>query len=558
MIDGDIAQASNDLGSMPYVILGMYLLMLLVFGLLGYLKSTNSEEDYYLAGRDQGWVVSALTIMATFFSTFALLGAPGTVYKEGVIFALFSLNVPMAGAAVYFLGSRIRKIGRAKGYVTPADMIADYYDSPVGLRLLVALIGCLYAIPYVVMQIKAGGLLADEMFPGAHSFEWGCVILALITMLYIMIGGMRSVAWTDVLQGLLLMCGMLVAGFATVAALGGLGSFLDSIARLPAKSLSAPGTSGSWTAGFLFSICMFASLGSMVQPAQWMRFYSARSSKTLKRSSLIFAVCLTSCFLFGIMLVGLGGQVLYPLVDSTGQYFTNEAGIMVPNPEVGDNVRDYDKILVVILKNHLPRLLPTIGTLVATIILVAIMAAAMSTADSNLHAMSAVVTRDVYDRFIRPEASDKERTWIGRAVIAGGTIISVGLVLLSKSVEDSARNGESTDPLAMIVNLMILAIAFSSQLLPVTFDMLFIRKGSRAGAIAGILVGLGLVAMFSKLVTPHLGEGLQETIGSMGKLLDKGTWGLIGNTLVFAVVTQFTKPVAQETKHELEQILESR
>jgi SSS family solute:Na+ symporter len=557
MGEGDLAQATQDLGSMPHVIVGLYLLMLLVFGIVGYLKSTNSEEDYYLAGRGQGWLVSALTIMATFFSSFALLGAPGMVYREGLIFALFSLNVPMAGAAVYFLGSRIRKVGRAKGYVTPADMIAEYYDSPVALRLLVALIGCLYAIPYVVMQIKAGGLLADEMFPGAHSFEWGCVNLAVITMLYIMIGGMRSVAWTDVVQGLLLMGGMLVAGFATVAALGGIGGFFESVSKLPAKSLSAPGTSGRWTVGFLFSICMFASLGSMVQPAQWMRFYAARSTKTLKRSSLIFAVCLTSCFLFGIMLVGLGGQVLYPLVDSTGQYFTNEAGKMVPNPEVGANVRDYDKILVVVLKNYLPKLLPTIGTLVATIILVAIMAAAMSTADSNLHAMSAVVTRDVYDRFIRPEASDKERTWVGRGVIAGGTIISVGLVLLSKSVEESAKKGEAIDPLAMIVSLMILAIAFSSQLLPVTFDMLFFRKGSRAGAIAGILVGLGLVALFSPLVTPHLGEGLQAGIGKMGKFLDKGTWGLIANTMVFVVVTNFTRKVSQEKREEMEQILGS-
>ena len=555
MNESDIAQATQDLGKLPYVIVGMYLLMLLVFGFIGYRKSTNSEEDYYLAGRGQGWLVSALTIMATFFSSFALLGAPGTVYKEGVIFALFSLNVPMAGAAVYFLGSRIRKVGRAKGYVTPADMIADYYGSQVGLRLLVALIGCLYAIPYVVMQIKAGGLLADEMFPGAHSFEWGCVILALITMLYIMIGGMRSVAWTDVVQGLLLMSGMLVAGFATVAALGGPSGFLDSIAKLPAKSLSAPGTSERWTAGFLFSICMFASLGSMVQPAQWMRFYSARSTKTLKRSSLIFAIGLTSCFLFGIMLVGLGGQVLYPLVDSTGQYFTNEAGKMVPNPEVGANVRDYDKILVVILKNYLPKLLPSVGALVATIILVAIMAAAMSTADSNLHAMSAVVTRDVYDRFIHPEASDKERTWVGRGVIAGGTILSVGLVLLSKSVEESAKKGEATDPLAMIVSLMILAIAFSSQLLPVTADMLFIRKGTKAGAIAGILVGLSIVALFSPLVTPHLGDELKKTIAQMGKLLDKGTWGLIANTIVFAVVSSFTEQVSQEKREEMEQII---
>jgi Na+/proline symporter len=59
---------------LPHTVLVLYLFMLLVFGYLSYRRSNNSEADYYLAGRDQGWWVTALTIMATFFSSFALLG----------------------------------------------------------------------------------------------------------------------------------------------------------------------------------------------------------------------------------------------------------------------------------------------------------------------------------------------------------------------------------------------------------------------------------------------------------------------------------------------------
>ena len=135
----------------PYLILSSYLLILISFGWLGYRRSQTGEEDYYLAGREQGWVVSSLTIMATFFSSFALLGAPGMVYKEGVVFALFRLNVPVAGLCVYLFGARIRRAGRLKGYITPADMISDYYGSRISLRLLVAFAGFLYAIPYVMM-----------------------------------------------------------------------------------------------------------------------------------------------------------------------------------------------------------------------------------------------------------------------------------------------------------------------------------------------------------------------------------------------------------------------
>ena len=94
----------------PLLVLVIYLTVLLGLGWLGYRRSTGGEEDYYLAGRSQGWIVSSFTIMATFFSSFALLGAPGMVYREGVVFALVSLNVPVAGFCVYLFGDRIRRL----------------------------------------------------------------------------------------------------------------------------------------------------------------------------------------------------------------------------------------------------------------------------------------------------------------------------------------------------------------------------------------------------------------------------------------------------------------
>jgi len=520
-------------GSIPYIVVGLYLLMLLVFGYLGYRRSVSNEEDYYLAGRSQGWTVTSLTIMATFFSSFALLGAPGMVYRDGVVFALFSLNVPVAGAAIYIIGSRIRRIGREKGYVTPADMIADYYGSRAGLRLLVALIGILYAVPYVVIQIQAGGILAQQLFPGAAAFENGAVVLALVTMLYIMVGGMRSVAWTDVVQGLLLVGGMLLAGVAVVAVLGGPSSFFKAIAALPPKSLSVPGTTGRWTPEMLFTASVFASLGSMIQPAQWMRFYAARSGAVLRRSALIFSVVLTACFFFGVMLVGLGGQAAYPLVDGAGQYRMDEMGRVLPHAAVGSKASEFDQVLVVILKNHLPELLGPFGVVLAALILVAIMAAAMSTADSNLHALSALLTHDVYDQFVRPQASQVERTWVGRAIIALVTVLALGLVLWGRR---SAHN-----PLGMIVILGLLAIAFSTQLLPLTIDMLFVRRGTRVGAIWGVVTGLVIIFFLSPFFSMMAGDTFKDVLTSMKGMIDVGAWGLGGNVVVFVGVSVWTR-----------------
>ncbi|MBT5831655.1 MAG: sodium:solute symporter family protein, partial [Candidatus Latescibacteria bacterium] len=406
-----------------------------------------------------------------------------------------------------------------------------HYGSPVALRLLVALIGVLYAVPYVVIQIQAGGILSQMMFQSEHAFEIGAVVLSLITMLYIMIGGMRSVAWTDVVQGVLLVGGMLLAGFCAVAVMGGPIPFFEAVAKLPPKSLTAPGTTGLWRPEILFTASLFASIGSMIQPAQWMRFYAARSDAVLRRSALIFAVVLTGCFFFGVMLVGLGGQVLYPLVNDAGAYLLDASGRVLPHPMVGETARDFDRVLVVVLQNHLPELLGSFGAVLAALVLVAIMAAAMSTADSNLHAMSALLTHDVYDQYIRPQASQRERTWVGRGVIAFATVVALALVILSRY--------SPANPLGMIVILGLLAIAFATQLLPITIDMLFIKKGTRWGAICGAITGLIVVFTLSPFWSIIAGDTFGGILGEMKRMFDIGAWGVLGNTLVFALVSVF-------------------
>ncbi len=555
MID---ATATTDLGWLPHFCLAGYLLFLLGIGLWGFSKRQAGEEDYYLAGRGQGWMLSSLTIMATFFSSAAMLGAPGMVYKEGVVFALFALNVPLSGAMIYVLGNRIRELGRTYGHVTPADLICSHYGSPVALRCLVALIGFLYAVPYVVIQIQAGGIISSQLFGGEHAFEIGACLLSLVTMLYIMIGGMRSVAWTDALQGTLLMVGMLLAGAAAVAALGGPSAFFAKVAELPRTSLTVPGTTGSFTPEKLFTLCIFGALGSMIQPAQWMRFYAAKSAKALRRSAVIFALGLTACFLFGVMLVGLGGQVLYPVVkpvaDGAFDYHVQVDGQAVtvseadlpghlakgakplPHLDVGAGPRDFDQIMVVVLKRHLPELLGPAGLLLATLVIIAIMAAAMSTADSNLHALSAVVTRDIYAGILRPNASETSRLWVGRGVIAAATLLALSMVFVS-------RSSESFDPIGMIMPMSLLAIAFSSQLLPVTFDVLFLKRGSRQGAIVGIVAGMLVVLMFSPLLAIITGSdsAAVSLFARLKQIADIGFCGVVVNVAVFTLLSVIGK-----------------
>ena len=531
-------------GYLPHLILGIYMLMLLWLCYLGYRKGKATEEDYYLAGRGQGTLVTSLTIMATFFSSAALLGIPGVIYRDGVSFFLFALNLPVAGVAIYLLGNRMRKLGKARGYVTPADMVGDYYGGST-VRLLAASTSALYVLPYVIMQIKAGGYLAQRLFPDAPPLEFlggsftmyetGVWVLSLLTMAYVLVGGMRSVAWTDVIQGILLLSGMIVAGIATIAYFGGPSGYFEEVSKLPAKALSAPGNSDKWNAGLLFTICAFASLGAIIQPGQWMRFYAAKDSNTLRRSALVFAIILPICFLFGIMIVALGGQVLFP-PEITAD------GVM-PHPEVGAKAKEVDQVVIAMIETVLPEMLGVVlGAVVVTLILIAVLAASMSTADSNLHALSAVVTRDVYDRYVRPQSSERERTWVGRIVIVVATLAAVGLVEWSEGAKEF-------NPLELISQLMLLAIAFSSQLLPIAIDVLFLNKGTRKGAVAGLAAGIGIGVLFT--IQPDWSFGIT-------KFVHVSAIGAGINALVFALVSRFTEKIPQKRIDEFRNIMKGK
>ena len=532
-----------SLGIWPYLILAFYLVGLLALGIISLLKSrraAHAETDYYLAGRGQGVLVTSLTIMATYFSGFAILTFPGWVYEGGIAPMLYALNLPVAAAAIYLLGNRIRRIGCKRGYITPADMITDYYGDSPWIRSLVALTGVLYVIPYVVMQVKAGGLLADGLFREVEHLtmfgqqismeDFGVGALSLVTMVYVIIGGMRSVAWTDVMQGIILLTAMLLSGIAVLYALEGPSGYFSRVSsELSGELLTvaeAPGKHNAWK---LLTFCAFASLASIIQPAQWMRFYAARDSATLRRSAIAFSTILPICFIFGVFLVGLGGRVLYEPIEAAN------GTLRLPN---GDKT---DQILIHVIQDYFPVIFGGIGVILVSLILVAVMAASMSTADSNLHALSAVATRDVYHP-LRPKSGEKERTWIGRLIIILATLVSARIAIV----------GGNSEVLNTITAFFGLAMAFSAQMLPITVDLLFFRKGSRAGAIAGLASGILTVCLFPPLGKLILGESgsLLKGTSTLKALFDVGMCGIIANTLAFVIVSKFTRKPDQAHREE--------
>jgi solute:Na+ symporter, SSS family len=462
-----------------WAILAGYLILLMLIAWLGIRARKSGAEDFFLAGRNQGWFVTALTIMATFFSAFALMGAPGMVFRFGLPFVMFSLNVPIAAALIWIIGHRVRALSKQHDFITPSDFICHFYPSRL-LNLCVCLVGFLFVLPYIVLQIKAGGYLFDVVTDGQVDQKWGAVILAALTMIYVHLGGMRSVAWTDILQGILLVGGMIWGGIVTVNAVGGAQVFFHKVAEAGDTFITVPGHDGFFSIPMLLTFTLVAPIGTMLSPGQWLRYNAARSAADLKRAAIIFAVCLTAAYLFGMVLVGLGGKVLLP------------------------NLANADEVFIRIVKIYLP-------LWASTLFMICIMAAAMSTADSNLHALGAIIAKDFYKGLLKKPASQKEVLAVNHAVIFVTTLIALFIVLFVES-------------LPMLVRLGIVSMAFCVQLLPVVADILWFKRGNAIAAIAGILSGLAILIplAFASGTVP------QNPLG-----VHYGFWALLANVLVY-------------------------
>ncbi|MBT5046185.1 MAG: hypothetical protein HOM57_14195, partial [Gemmatimonadales bacterium] len=179
----------------------LYLLFTIVLGVVANRRLSGDMEDFLLYGRKAGFVVLYLTVVASFHSAFAFLGSGGFFYTHGVGFWAAGTWTLLVGAITYVIGARIWALGKAFGYITPADMLADFYESEA-VRVTVAVVSVLFTILYIQVQAQGLGYIINIATDGRVSLNLGTLILLVVAAFYLMAGGLRAVYWTDVLQGI--------------------------------------------------------------------------------------------------------------------------------------------------------------------------------------------------------------------------------------------------------------------------------------------------------------------------------------------------------------------
>jgi SSS family solute:Na+ symporter len=199
--------------------------------------------------------------------------------------------VPLAGVLVL---KRQWMLGKRYGFVTPREMLGEYYDSEF-LRILVLIVALIFAVPFTGMQINAAGALLAYISNGALDRVSAMWLLSGIVFVYVGFGGLRAAAYVGALQALMLGAGIVAIGVIVYWQTGGFGAFNVAIGRLGASGASGPHpfeipgvmvfnrglgietpARGIWTASMILSYCL-ALMGLQLAPHFSMLAFAARS-----------------------------------------------------------------------------------------------------------------------------------------------------------------------------------------------------------------------------------------------------------------------------------------
>ena len=357
---------------------------------------------------------------------------------------------------------------------------------------------------------------------GLISANFGMFALSAVVVIYVASGGLRSVAYVDCMQCILLALGICVLGGLAIEFSGGWSGFTKGMADYvrtdistktnltPAgysRTVAIPGSiqmvsagskaiGGPWT-GIMCMTYMFALMGIQSSPAFSMWAFSNKTSKPFRMQQVVLSSLVIGIILFTFTIFqGIGGHVLM----SNGAL---------------ENVND--KNLVPQLINLLSNSSPWLVGLLA----VCALAAMQSTGAAYMSTFSAMVTRDIYKRYISPAANDNSQKLIGRLMV----VVVAGAALVVAANSTSA-----------IVMLGGLAVAYGFQMYPSLIGLCYFSWLNRKGIVAGLVAGLLVVTL-----TDRTSVWFGVPWGAYPLTIHSAGWGIIFNVVIAILVSKITK-----------------
>lgn len=469
------------------MIIFFFLIIPLILAEFARVKSVPTLEDFFLQSRKMPSVMVFFTVYSTWISVFAFLGASSYFYAKGPVYMTTIAWDALFGLLFMIIGTRIWQYGKSRHYITPVELFADVF-SYKPLTALITVVMFSFTIPYLQIQLSGGAYLIEIATGGLIPMEICGLIFYLVIIIYLWSGGLRAVALADVFYGCLVFLSMFAVGFYLISQSGGIENTFLQIYENSPENLTLPGPSGD--AGPLLWLSLFVTVpvGALMGPQIWLRYFAVENKKTFNIIPLL--ICLVSIQTIGTVLAGVAGIVLIP------------------------GIKESDKIIPLLLLEYCTPVL-------ATVFFCGIASAALSTANSQIHAASALYTIDIHKRFINKDASEKHLVIVGKWAVL---IISMcAYIMLFTNT-------------GLIIDIGTVALGGTAQIFPLTVGVLFWHRSNAKAATLGLFFGVLMLLWFAFFI---------ELPASYGAFL-----GLALNAFLFTVGSLLL-PVNQKSKDKI-------
>jgi solute:Na+ symporter, SSS family len=461
-------------------------------------RSIKSHADFMVAGRSVPVLLLVGTLVCTWIGSGSLFGGAGLAYRVGIAELWFSFGAWVGLLVAFFLAPRVRRIAQ---YTVP-DLLEQRYNPAA--RLLGTLAIILAYVTIAAYQFRGGGWILAIVSDGRISPEMGMYIVCITIVLFTALAGMMSIVTVDILNGIIITLGILIALPFMVAAGGGVTEVINSLP--PGHTSVMGGHNALWVLG----VALPTFLLILGESGMYQKFFSAKNERAAKQAvvGMVVGIIVIET---ALALLAIVGRAVYPdLVEQTSI--------------VGRGASE--TVILYIARHGLP-------VLVGAILLAAAIAIVLSTGNTFLLVPSTNVSRDVYERFVNPNATERQKLTVQRVsiVLFGG----LGLILLT----------QFQTVLAMALYAYSLV---GASLTPALLAAFLWKRVTPEGGVACIAGGLGTIlgiAVLSRL-------GVSFTMAFGGDVFDFADSsyivipGVLVSTTLLIVVSLMTKPSPPE------------
>ena len=332
-------------------------------------KQARSVDGFVLGGRTVGPWLTAFAYGTSYFSAVVFVGYAGQFgWKYGLSSTWIGVGNAVIGSLLAWLvlGRRTKLMTQHIESRTMPDFFGTRYQSQ-GLRVAASIIAFVFLIPYTAGVYKGISTLFEMGF--GIPYEYCVVIMAVLTAVYVILGGYKATAMNDFIQGVIMLFGIVAVIAAVLSRQGGLTEAVSKMADAGQDgafaSLWGP---DPWN---LLGVVVLTSLGTWGLPQMVGKFYSITDESAIRRGTII--------------------STIFAFIVAGGCYFLGGFGRLFGTPPTLPNGRlDFDSIV--------PSMLASLPDFMIALVVLLVLSASMSTLASLVLTSSSTMTLDLIYR----------------------------------------------------------------------------------------------------------------------------------------------------------------